>query len=68
MVGTLYLVRIDNTVTLKFTQQVKILLNIKSVYVYLIKMVNSFEMSLPFCNDEYVIACYIFLHLILKDF
>lgn len=31
-------------------------------------MENSFEMSFPFCNGEYVITCYsnIFLHLVLK--
>ena len=31
-------------------------------------MGDSFEMSLPFCNGKYVITCYIFLYLVLKDF
>ena len=31
-------------------------------------MGNSFEMSFPFYNGEYVITCYIFLHLVLKEF
>ncbi len=68
MVVHYYLVRIDDTLALKFTQQGKILLNIKSVNTCLIIMGDSFEMSLLLCNGKYVITCYIFLHLVLKDF
>ncbi len=31
-------------------------------------MGDSFEMSLLLCKGKYVITCYIFLHLVLKDF